>query len=594
MNDRERVLAAPAATTADLLRLALCLGTAVGVVQAVLRYPAQKFTGQVLVTDAHVLWMAPLAYVLLFAAAALLVGLVFRGRIARWRLPAWIGVVTLLTVIDAWLFLPKVHWAAATIFGLGLSTQAARMAVGRAGSITARARRFVLPAAAALVVLAAGVHAQQWGRESLATATLPPAAPESPNILLLILDTVGARFLSVYGNEVRTTPVLEKLARRGTLYERAYAPSPWTLPSHASMFTGRPPHELSADWLMPLDARHPTIGEVLEEHGYRTGGFVANLTYATPASGLDRGYSHYDAFPVSWRMVARSSALVRRAVNEVRGRLGDRHPLIFKRAEDVNGELLDWLEGGEDSGRPWFAFVNYFDAHNPYLPPPPFDTLFGPAKNQPDLDLEDRHWDPAAIQMEIDAYLGAIAYIDDRIGALIEELERRGALNNTVLIVTADHGEQFGEHGLLYHGNGLYVQNLEVPLLIVDFRVEAAPRRDTTTVTLQDMAPTIAALAGVQSPPFQGPDLLRPRPRVFHASVRKMINRALWLPAMKGDMYAAFGQRMHYIRNGDGTEELYDLAHDPDERHNLAARPNYEERLAMLRATLPAAVTRRN
>ncbi len=135
--------------------------------------------------------------------------------------------------------------------------------------------------------------------------------------------------------------------------------------------------------------------------------------------------------------------------------------------------MLEWIDGLE--GRPFFSFVNYFDAHEPLLPPQPFAHKYGSSSIEGPFTYsshkvypKDRYaWSPERVQIEVDAYDGAIAYLDDAIGRLLDELERRGTLERTIVIITSDHGEQFGEHRLLAHGNSLYMQVLGVPLMIL-------------------------------------------------------------------------------------------------------------------------------
>src|SRR5690606_4189905 len=167
---------------------------------------------------------------------------------------------------------------------------------------------------------------------------------------------------------------------------------------------------------------------------------------------------HYDADPVFSLIDFFAATTVGREIvndREWRLRLGMLQKPGRKYADDVNREFLEWL--GDGSDRPFFVFLNLFDAHHPYLPPPPFDTLFGPLLPGRDPGMvEGRTFTPRELQAEIDAYDGGIAYQDRQLALLLEELERRGELENTIVIVTSDHGEEFGEHGVFTHGNSLY------------------------------------------------------------------------------------------------------------------------------------------
>src|SRR5215470_12395059 len=228
--------------------------------------------------------------------------------------------------------------------------------------------------------------------------------------------------MCLFGSARRTTPNLEGLAKTGVVFHRALSTAPWTLPSYASMFTGRWYHQLSADYATPLDATYPTLAEYLTARGYATAGFVGNLGYCGAQTGLARGFAHYEDYPVSWGQLVSSSVLTRTIANNFRLRRlinNDEH-LNRKTADRLNDDALKWLDSAV--GRPFFVFVNYFDTHDPYLPPAPFDTKFGPGRpngrHSPlhhwlyDPAVGHRELDEATIQHERDAYEGALAYVD--------------------------------------------------------------------------------------------------------------------------------------------------------------------------------------
>ncbi len=267
--------------------------------------------------------------------------------------------------------------------------------------------------------------------------------------------------------------------------------------------------------------------------------------------------------------------------------LGTRDRIVRKSAEDVNREFFSWLDARPV--RPFLAFLNYFDAHEPYLPPPPFHTRFG-AGPLPDT-LVRRSWSAGEIQRSMDAYDGAIAYVDQQLGRLLDGVKTRGLLENTLVVITSDHGEQFGEHGLFDHGNSLYRQVLQVPLTIhLPGRVPAG-MRVSDPVSLAALPATIVDLAGLPRGRLHLPGrslaehwLAPPgsrRTTGLLAEVSKGINLPDWLPAAKGPMKSVVADGMHYIRHSDGREELYDFNHDIAELHDLAnradARPALEE-----------------
>lgn len=170
--------------------------------------------------------------------------------------------------------------------------------------------------------------------------------------------------------------MLERLGRRGVVFDNAFATSSWTLPSHGSVFTGQLPDVLSTTWLDPLSERFPTLAERLDSAGYRTGGFVGNLEYASRETGLSRGFAHYEDYPVSAGQLVLSSAILKRVTGSglVRRLVGTEQRLNRRHAAQINRAFLRWVDRGSD--RPFFAFLNYFDAHAPYYPPEPFTEAF--------------------------------------------------------------------------------------------------------------------------------------------------------------------------------------------------------------------------
>jgi arylsulfatase A-like enzyme len=279
------------------------------------------------------------------------------------------------------------------------------------------------------------------------------------------------------------------------------------------MMTGVWAQALSANWERPLDGAYPTLAEQLTARGYATAGFVANTYYCSRESGLARGFAHYDDYDlISWEIV-RITPLGKLVLDSkvVRRALGERHKLGRKSAADINRELLSWLDR-RDGSRPFFAFLNYFDAHGPYQPRAPFDSLFGAPKRlvNPDLDTRPETWTPEEVRGQSAAYHASIAGLDARLAELIRALEQRGLLDNTLIIVTADHGEEFLEHGVMAHGNSLFRQSVHVPLVMrLPGRLPAGavvPR----PVSLRDIPATVMDLTGHSSgEPFQGRSLAR-------------------------------------------------------------------------------------
>ena len=211
----------------------------------------------------------------------------------------------------------------------------------------------------------------------------PPAgaAARGPNVLLIVLDTVRASSLSLYGYARDTTPQLTRWARRGVRFDWAVAPACWTFPSHCCFFTGRWPYELNSHWQLVLNTPHPTLAEFLAARGYLTAGFVANTSYCSYETGLDRGFAHYEDYPLSPRTILGSTAVGRWITQNVlsyRDFYGRKWIQYQSRdAGGINRAFLDWLSRQRRGERPFFAFLNYLDAHEPFLVPGEHTPRFG-------------------------------------------------------------------------------------------------------------------------------------------------------------------------------------------------------------------------
>jgi len=576
----------------------------------------------------HYVWMTPVAYVLLFVPAGLLLAALHRWLPRLLSLRTAIGLLALASAGSLLVLLAfdRLHPAALALLAVGAAVQAARMAAAYPVGFARLVRRGTIVLALGVAAGAAGVVGWRVGAERMALAALGPARAGAPNVLLIILDTVRAANLSLYGYERPTTPRLERFARRGVVFERAIAPAPWTLPSHASMFTGRWPHELSTGWLTPLDDRFPTLAEAFRDAGYLTAGFTANFHYTAAETGLSRGFIRYEDLPVGIGQIFRNAALTNTiaSLRRLRPLIGTDEVLARKDAARITDDFLRWLDrhggasagagGSGTGGRPFFAFLNYFDAHDPYLPPPehiervsgrvrrdalsPFRRI-GPNGLHAALG-------PEAAALERDAYDGAIAYIDQELGRLFDDLERRGVLDHTIVVITSDHGEEFGEHGLFLHGHTLYLPALHVPLII------AAPRRGVPAglriaepVSLRGLAATLAELAELRpAEPFPGTSFalhwrnalgndagVAVAPEPILSEVQQGVRIPDRYPSAHGDMAALLARGIHYIRNGDGSEELYDVLADPWQANNLAPIESFRPALLDLRTSLNEAVS---
>lgn len=559
------------------------------------------------------LWMAPTAYVVVLGVlAAALIG---AGRF--WRaaatLPVVVGLLAGVAVGSAVLALEMLHPLVAVPVGLGVGVQLGRMARGRFGGFVAR---YAPVGALALGFLVAGLAAFSLTRpgraEARADAMLP--APEGgTNIVLIILDTVRARSMGLYDAAKAHTPNLEQLGREGVVFEQAYSASPWTLPSHATMLTGRWPQEHGAGWMRALDGRYPTLAEALAGNGYSTAAFVGNLTYANHNWGIDRGFTRFEDYPVSVWQVLFSSGIGRRlaSLDGLRSWLGLHDALNRVRAPVVTDRFLRWQRERE-SDRPFFAFLNYFDAHEPLAALVEPDPVVPLRYRNGLVTGESVHFDvppggqAGFFEIYRAAYESVIGELDREVGRLVGELERRGELSNTVVIVASDHGELIGEYDLFGHDSSLYLPTLRVPLLIRHPGTVPAGVRMADPASLRDLAATILDLAGARKGvELPGRSLAshwdeatgRSTTDVGYAFLKRGPNLRVppWAPVVRGPvMESVIDSSFQYIRNGDGSEELYAVQVAPLDARNLAGRESAAERLMELRRLLagpwPAAV----
>jgi arylsulfatase A-like enzyme len=583
-----------------LILIAIWFGLATGLIEVGILALEKQYLYPMMRLSRNFIWMAPVA-----EAMFLLLPTLFIIAMSRlWRrmdpLPLVVFVCALLSSANLLLLVPRLHDFAMLLLAGGVAVQIVRYIMARAVSFQTLVRRTVAWMVGLVIALGLIVYGQQKLTERQALAQLPPAAPGAPNILFITLDAVRAPNLSLYGYARSTTPRLEQLAKTGVVFERALSTAPWTLPSHASMFTGRWPHELSTDYAAPLDTAYPTLAEFLKTRGYVTAGFVANYGYCGYETGLNRGFIHYDDFPVSLGEMVSSSTLTRTIANNFRLRRfiqNDEH-INRKSAADINDAVLTWLS--RQSHKPFFIFLNYFDAHDPYLPPAPFDRKFGPGRKHGkysplhhwlyDKAVAHQNMSQETIQEEINAYDGAIAYLDDKLGLLLDELQKRHLMTNTLIIVTSDHGEEFGEHGLFDHGYSLYRPSVHVPLFISFPGSLPEGKRVRMAVSLRDLSATLMDLLGFgRDSPFPGRTLARywdatanlvaSHQEPLLSEVKYAAGNPPWFPISKGDMRSLVFQDTRYIMNGDGAEELYDFEKDPWERQNLVSS---EEQRPML------------
>jgi arylsulfatase A-like enzyme len=582
----------------------------------------------------HFVWLVPVTNLVFFLAMGILLGLlmILAGR----RRGSWLAARLLcaLTLLPAALVaFPQIHDWALMLVASGIAARLVPV-LERHGSGFRRLVRVSFPVVAGLVgILGASI----WGSDRIkawreASQPMPPAG--SPNVLLIVLDTVAADHLGVYGYKRPTSPTIDAMARRGIRFDSARSTASWTLPSHASLFTGRWPHELSAGWYTPLDASHPTLAGFLGSRGYATAGFVANRWYCGSDSGLGRGFTVYRDYLFPYLTAFGMAVLVNRSLEwlswgvdfldeqlgkPVLGPPARYAAELFKanrmEAAMIDDLFLDWLASRPDPGRParpFFAFLNFSDAHYPYQIPTMGLQRFGSRpRNYHEVDLIKNWWvldkrqlAPQDLAMARDAYDSCIAHVDEYLGRLFDELADRGALDHTWVIIASDHGESFGEHAGIYcHGTSLYRAELHVPLVIIPPARGASPRVVNDPVSLRDLAATVVDIAGLKAEaPFPGNSLARfwtdpagpapgasPSDRALAEVVPNdprdpdpaRLLKTRWPLAALTE-----GDWTYIRREGDVREELFHRREDAQEQHNLAGDPTVRSVLERMRAAL--------
>ena len=405
--------------------------------------------------------------------------------------------------------------------------------------------------------------------------SLPRSKSKRPNVVFIVLDTVRVDHLSCYGYRRDTTPNLDAFAAGARQYKNVLSPSPWTGPSHASMFTGLPVSAHGCDWLHRcLDERFATLAGQLTAHGYQTVGLSSNaMLSATP--GMTRGFQSFWVPPDG----------------------------IFKGAADhMHNRLARWFGKEYDAEKPFFLFMNYIEAHQPYTPPQA-SLRFASSETLARWSREDqvgRSFNYTLLRsnalssrdiMDLEAlYDDELNYVDRKLGEIFAFLKSTGLEENTAVIVTSDHGEHFGEHHLMSHQYSLYEPLVRVPL-IARYADHFPAGEETRLVQGHDVYPTILQLAGVeykQTPGQTCRSLLQPpsEPRVAISEYAvPQLEFLVW--TMRDDPgadLAYFNRRICAIQRGDlklirssalgsraeDTLELYDLSNDPLETRNLA------------------------
>jgi arylsulfatase A-like enzyme len=418
--------------------------------------------------------------------------------------------------------------------------------------------------------------------------------PKRPNVLLIVMDAARYDYLSLYGYGRPTTPRLEELAADGVVCDHAFASAPWTPPSHASLFTGAYPsrHSVDIGENLALPARIPVMAEILGLHGYRTFAVLPDV-HLSSRRGFERGFQEYVEL---WRqpyLQWNAAWMANLAWNMCFGR--------DRRARYTTSVLHRWLRAHARDDEPFFMFVNFKTPHAPYQRlPRAFRRRFEPStapavRRRAEAYTTNGGYPYMAGRMAMSEetwalvrawYAAAIAYTDVQIGALLDGLRETGTYDDTLVIVTADHGENFGEHGLAYHLFCLYDTLLHVPLVLSCPARMPGGRRLSRLVSLVDVLPTVADLAGITNGlgPMDGRSLVPFEDAPGTGEVYGEFGRPQYMlhrlaRQFPGHDFSRFDRGLQCVRTSthkliegsDGSQELYDLVGDPGERRNLAA-----------------------
>ncbi|MCA9728504.1 MAG: sulfatase [Candidatus Eisenbacteria bacterium] len=421
-----------------------------------------------------------------------------------------------------------------------------------------------------------GTSSRQWqaGLRLLLLILAGCSSPQRPpNVVILVLDTVRADAIGASGVGGSLTPNLDRIASEGMVFSHAYSPAPWTVPAHGSLFTGQYPHRHGAiHGRYVLDASEVTLAEILRDHGYRTAGFTCN-GWLHAQSGMEQGFQTYQE-----------------VYKDARGEPDKGGRLATERVQRFLKERAGTTE-------PFFLFVNYFEAHLPYRPPPAVQARVGLTPAARARSIEDAEQvvvrgsisDPEQADGRA-LYLAEVAYLDDQVGAVRTALEDAGLLDETLLIVLADHGELLGEHGLTGHEFALFEELLHIPMLMRFPAKIAAGTVMSDPVCTIDVMPTIldllhlppssdvAGVSVVSRPPDTDRDLLaeyaRPQKLIHDYWGRKYPEASL--ERFDVGLECVRAGSLKLIRSSRGAIQLFDLDADPREQQDLAATRSEE------------------
>lgn len=562
------------------------------------------------VTDTAVWWWAPLVYGVVFsgvglgvAAALTFVYLLF-DKFPR----AWVtfglslaGTLLILgVVVGRFRYVRDVlgEHAPTLIQNVGVLAAAvvAAAAVGAVfGLMASRIRRPVTAIASGIaafaVILAAGFALSIVQRPVQAAVEFTPAtAAGGPNILLIAVDTLRADYLDIYNPDARPdTPNISKFAGDSIVFEKNFAQSSWTKASFGTMFSGMFPEAHTATGkASALPDEITTFAETLEEAGYYTNGF-SNNPNITSVFNYDQGFHQYTdlkpdlyfgATPSSEKVVLYD--ILRLVVQKVNARLfGGRIRItdFYQPADAVTQTALEWVDGERPESAPFFLFLHYMDPHDPFRDPErPGKGYARVQLGNPDPDVY--------LESFARSYTYEVEYMDEYVGKLLDGLKERGLYDDTVIVFTADHGEEFFEHGGWWHGLSLYDEQIAVPLIIKLAGNQYGGARNPHIARHVDLAPTLAQIAqATPSERWQGKSLFT---QAWGAGNTDTGHSYAHLDFEGILLHALRTQDRKLINANEGNKRafppvsLFDLTSDPGEQKNLVGEPGTDAEVARL------------
>ncbi len=452
------------------------------------------------------------------------------------------------------------------------------------------------------------------GTAASAPSTDPEAPPRRPikRVILLTIDTLRADVLPIYGNTRVATPNLSAIADQSVVFDNAYASSPWTRPTAVSMMSGLPSgihgaavKEIEVEAVLPDSL--PMLAEYMKRAGYHTGAIGYN-PFLSRSPNLERGFDRFDMFP-------------RFGPNGAKHGREDDPVLTLENTTEVLTTLaLNYID--RHAGDDFFLWLHYYDPHNPYVPP---RSAFESLSRQPLPDDDEKYFEKIRAlnrdmelflrleRMRLDAtitasglqklkevvvgirkwvpwlrdfYLAEVQHVDHAIGRVVEKLKALDLYDDTLIVVTSDHGEEWGDHGKLEHGHSLYQELVHVPFFVKRPQSTSGARL-TESVSIVSVMPTLLELCGITSlnPAIYSPSLAE---AILRGKEPDASTYFVFDSVMYGEpRVSVLSGTMKYIRrNGTMIEELYDLAADPKERNNLASDAGQAEALTNARSYL--------